>query len=43
MSRLRTASPYLLAAFLAGAGTTHFVVPATYDAIVPPFLPAASR
>ena len=38
--RLRAASPYLLAALLAGAGTTHFVAPEPYDAIVPSFLPA---
>jgi uncharacterized membrane protein len=38
--RLRSASPYLLAALLAGAGTTHFLAPEPYDAIVPSFLPA---
>ncbi|HVM27473.1 MAG TPA: hypothetical protein VM433_07345 [Mycobacteriales bacterium] len=38
--RLRTASPYLLAALLVGAGTTHFLAPGPYDAIVPSFLPA---
>ncbi len=33
------ASPYLLAAVLAGAGVLHFVRPEFYDAIIPPFLP----
>ncbi len=39
-SRLRAASPYLLAALLAGAGSTHFLAPEPYDAIVPSFLPS---
>ncbi len=39
MLRLRTASPYLLTALLAGAGATHFLKPAGYDAIVPHLLP----
>lgn len=39
-SRLRAASPWLLAALLAGAGTTHFLAPEPYDAMVPSFLPA---
>ena len=39
MTRLRAASPYLLAALLAGAGVTHFLRPAPYDAIVPHVLP----
>lgn len=39
-SRLRRASPWLLAALLVGAGTTHFLSPGPYDAIVPSFLPA---
>lgn len=34
-------SPYLLAALLTGTALTHFVRPEPYDAIVPPFLPAA--
>ena len=38
MSRLRAASPYLLAAFLAGAGLTHFVAPEPYERLIPPFL-----
>jgi uncharacterized membrane protein len=37
--RLRTASPYLLAGLLAGAGVLHFVRPEFYDALIPPFLP----
>lgn len=40
MDRLRTASPYLLAAVLGGAGVTHFVSPGFYDALIPSFLPA---
>lgn len=39
MLRLRTASPYLLTALLAGAGITHFLKPSGYDAIVPHLLP----
>ena len=38
MSRLRTASPYLLAAFLGGAGVLHFLAPQFYDRLIPPFL-----
>lgn len=38
--RLRAMSPWLLAALLAGAGTTHFLAPDPYDAMVPSFLPA---
>ena len=37
--RLRAASPYVLAAFLAGAGVLHFVRPESYDSLIPPFLP----
>ncbi|HVF76483.1 MAG TPA: hypothetical protein VM938_15710 [Acidimicrobiales bacterium] len=33
----------LLAAFLAAAGVTHFLVPRTYDAIVPAALPGSPR
>jgi uncharacterized membrane protein len=33
----------LLAAFLAGAGATHFVAPRFYDAIVPHALPGSPR
>ena len=38
MSRLRTASPYLLAGFLAGAGALHFLKPEPYEALIPGFL-----
>jgi len=38
VERLRTSSPYLLAALLALAGTTHLVRPAWYDGLVPPVL-----
>jgi uncharacterized membrane protein len=41
--KLRTASPYLLATLLVGAGATHFVRPELYDALVPPLLPGSSR
>lgn len=37
---LRDASPYALAALLVVTGTTHFLAPARYDAIVPPVLPS---
>lgn len=40
MSRLRAASPYLLASLLAATGATHFLSPGFYDALIPPFLPA---
>ena len=40
MTRLRTASPYVLAVVLAGAGALHFVKPAPYESIIPSFLPA---
>lgn len=43
MSRLRQASPYLLAGLLAAAGTTHFVAPRFYDGIVPHALPGPAR
>ena len=39
MARLRTASPYLLAALLAGAGATHALLPGAFDTIVPKALP----
>ena len=38
--RLRSASPYLLAALLGGAGALHFTSPQAYDGLIPPFLPA---
>lgn len=43
MTRLRAASPYVLAALLAGAGTLHFVRPEFFDALVPSFLPPSQR
>lgn len=43
MPTLRSASPYLLAAFLAGAGATHFASPRFYDAMVPEVLPGPAR
>lgn len=39
-SRLRRASPYLLAGLLTAAGTLHFVLPRPYAEIVPDRLPA---
>jgi uncharacterized membrane protein len=41
--RLRSASPYLLAGLLVGAGATHVVRPELYDALVPPLLPGSAR
>ncbi len=38
-SRLRRASPYLLAGLLTVTGTLHFVTPRTFAQIVPPALP----
>jgi len=38
VTRLRTASPYLLAGLLVGAGTTHLLRPGFYDGLVPPLL-----
>ncbi|MCU1595171.1 MAG: putative rane protein, partial [Frankiales bacterium] len=43
MTRLATASPYLLAGLLAGAGATHFLKPGLYDPIVPHVLPGPPR
>jgi len=40
VTRLRRASPALLAAVLAVAGLLHLLVPGPYDAIVPDLLPA---
>lgn len=40
MTRLRTASPYLLGGLLLGTGTLHLLVPGPFDGIVPSFLPA---
>jgi uncharacterized membrane protein len=39
MSRMKTASKYLLAIFIVGAGTMHFVRPDFYVKIMPPYLP----
>src|SRR5882757_5425295 len=39
MNRLKTASKYLLAIFMIGAGTVHFVQPEFYLKIMPPYLP----
>lgn len=39
VTRLRTASPYLLGALLCVAGSLHFLFPRTYDGIIPSFLP----
>ena len=38
VDRLRRASPWLLAAFLGGAGVMHFVAPEPYERLIPPFL-----
>ena len=43
MPTLREASPYLLAAFLAGAGAAHFAVPRFYDEMIPEVLPGPAR
>ncbi len=43
VDRLRTSSPYLLAALLTLAGTSHLVRPAVYDGLVPPLLPGSAR
>lgn len=39
MSRIKVASKYLLAIFMVGAGTMHFVKPDFYVRIMPPYLP----
>lgn len=39
MKRIKTASKYLLAIFMIMAGTLHFVNPAFFLKIVPPYLP----
>jgi len=39
VTRLRTASPYLLAALLTGAGVLHFVLPGPFERMVPRVLP----
>lgn len=40
MTRLRSASPYLLGALLVGAGVLHLLRPASFETIVPSFLPS---
>jgi uncharacterized membrane protein len=40
MPRFRRLSCYILAFLFVGAGITHFVAPATFVRIVPPYLPA---
>ncbi|SHI44863.1 Uncharacterized membrane protein [Hymenobacter daecheongensis DSM 21074] len=40
MPRFRTFSRYALALFFVGTGILHFVAPATFLRIVPPYLPA---
>ena len=39
MSRIKTASKYLLAMFMVAAGTMHFIKPDFYVQIMPPYLP----
>ncbi len=39
MSRIKAISQYVLAIFMIGAGTMHFVNPAFFLKIVPPYLP----
>src|SRR4051812_13016956 len=39
MNRIKTASKYLLAIFMIGSGTMHFVRPDLYLKIMPPYLP----
>jgi uncharacterized membrane protein len=39
----RSASPYLLAAVLFGAGALHFVMPKPYDDLIPSWLPGSAR
>jgi uncharacterized membrane protein len=43
VERLRRSSPYVLAALLALAGTSHLLRPAVYDGLVPPLLPGDAR
>ena len=43
MGRLRTASPYLLAATLTTTGVLHFAVPEPYDGLIPEWLPGSAR
>ncbi len=39
MAKIRTISKYLLALFMVGAGTLHFIKPDFYLKIMPPYLP----
>ena len=39
MRGIKTASKYLLAMFMVGAGTMHFIKPDFYVQIMPPYLP----
>ena len=39
MNRTKTVSKFVLAAFMIGAGTMHFVNPGFYIRIMPPYLP----
>jgi uncharacterized membrane protein len=43
MPRTGSASPYLLAALLVGAGATHFLKPGFYDPMIPEALPGTAR
>jgi uncharacterized membrane protein len=44
LQEIASAAPaYRLAAFLLGAGTSHFLIPKPYDAIVPAELPGSAR
>src|ERR1022692_975836 len=39
MTKIRTISKWLLALFMVGAGTMHFIMPDFYLKIMPPYLP----
>lgn len=43
VDRWRAASPWLLAALLAAAGTSHLAWSQAYAGLVPPFLPGSAR
>ena len=43
MTRLRAASPWLLAGLLGLSGTLHFAVPGPYDGLIPGWLPLGDR
>jgi uncharacterized membrane protein len=40
VNRLRTPLRYVLSAVMVGAGVAHFVIPRSYAAMMPPWLPA---